>query len=342
MSAQKLSHYFVTGGAGYIGSHTVLALLKAGHEVTIFDNFSNSSRDVIDRTGELAGKMPKLIEGDIRDSDALDAAFMAKSFDAVLHFAGLKSVSESVEKPELYHAVNVGGTDLLLRAMKKGHCQAIVFSSSATVYGTHGVSPIDESCALDPINPYGESKADCEILLEKACQENTSFAAAILRYFNPVGADKSARIGEMPIGTPANLMPLILEVATGERDELAVFGADYGTRDGTGVRDYIHVSDLAAGHTAALPFIEANPGAHKINLGTGRGYSVIEMIKTFQAVNDIRIPYSIRDRRPGDLAEVVANPDFARKLLGWQADLGLKEMCRDAWAWKKSIEKPSS
>ncbi len=342
MGAQTSHRYFVTGGAGYIGSHTVLALLRDGHDVTIFDNFSNASRDVIDRLGALAGKAPVLIEGDIRDEAALTSALTAQKYRAVLHFAGLKSVAESVEKPQLYHEVNVGGTEILLRAMEKGGCKAIVFSSSATVYGTHGVSPIDESCSLDPINPYGQSKADCEVLLENNCQNDAEFSAAILRYFNPVGADKSAKIGEMPKGTPANLMPLILEAATGEREKLAIFGNDYDTPDGTGVRDYIHVSDLAAGHTAALPYIEAHPGAHKINLGTGRGYSVIEMIQTFQAVNDVPIPYSIEARRPGDLGEVVANPNYARELLDWQANLGLEDMCRDAWAWKKSIVKSSS
>jgi len=339
MGVHSQKRYFVTGGAGYIGSHTVLALLKNGHDVTIFDNFYNSERDVITRLTDLAGKAPLLIEGDIQDQTALNKALSAHQYDAVLHFAGLKSVAESVEKPELYHAVNVGGTESLLKAMKLGQCQAIVFSSSATVYGNEGVSPIDETCPLDPVNPYGQSKADCEVLLERECQENPNFSAAILRYFNPVGSDKSAKIGERPKGRPANLMPLILEVATGEREKLAVFGDDYDTPDGTGVRDYIHVTDLAAGHIAALPHIAENLGTHKINLGTGRGYSVIEMIKTFEAVNNISIPYSIEDRRPGDLGEVVANPSFAHDLIGWKAELGLKDMCRDAWIWKKSIAK---
>lgn len=339
MGAHSQKRYFVTGGAGYIGSHTVLALLKNGHDVTIFDNFYNSERDVITRLTDLADKAPLLIEGDIQDQAALKKALSTHRYDAVLHFAGLKSVAESVEKPELYHAINVGGTENLLKAMKRGECQAIVFSSSATVYGNEGVSPIDETCPLDPVNPYGQSKADCEVLLERECQENPNFSAAILRYFNPVGSDKSAKIGEHPKGRPANLMPLILEVATGEREKLAVFGDDYDTPDGTGVRDYIHVTDLAAGHIAALPHIADNLGTHKINLGTGRGYSVIEMIKTFEAVNNISIPYSIEARRPGDLGEVVANPSFAHDLIDWKAELGLKDMCRDAWIWKKSIAK---
>ena len=339
MGEHTAKKYFVTGGAGYIGSHTTLALLRNGHDVTIFDNFYNAERDVIGRLTALAGKAPSLIEGDIQDAAALDKAMAAQPYDGVLHFAGLKSVAESVEKPDLYHAVNVDGTKNLIKAMSNSGCQVIVFSSSATVYGNEGVSPIAEDCSLDPVNPYGQSKADCEVLLEKACKEDPNFSTALLRYFNPVGSDESAQIGEHPKGRPANLMPLILEVASGERDELAVFGDDYETADGTGVRDYIHVTDLAAGHVAALPFITANPGVHKINLGTGRGYSVIEMIKTFEAVNGIAIPYSIQARRPGDLGEVVANPKLAYELMGWKAKLGLKNMCRDAWTWKKSIAK---
>jgi len=339
MSDTRGKRYFVTGGAGYIGSHTVLNLLRLGHDVTIFDNFSNSERDVPSRLTELSGHAPKVIEGEIEDKSALERALTSKKYDAVLHFAGLKSVSESVEQPELYHRVNVGGTEYLLDAMRVGGCKSIVFSSSATVYGENGVSPIDESCALDPINPYGETKAICEVLLQKECENKPEFSAAILRYFNPVGADKSARIGELPTGRPANLMPIVLEVATGERAELAVFGDDYDTPDGTGVRDFIHVSDLAAGHIAALPHIAKHPGSHIINLGTGRGYSVIELVRSFEAVTNVEIPFSIQARRPGDLGEVVANPAYAREILGWEATLGLEDMCRDAWAWKKSIAK---
>lgn len=339
MGDNTTKRYFVTGGAGYIGSHTVLALLRNGHDVTIFDNFYNAERDVIVRLEALAGKAPHLIEGDIQDEVALMNALNDRPYEAVLHFAGLKSVAESVEKPALYHAVNVGGTQNLLAAMGKNNCSAIVFSSSATVYGNQGVSPIDENCTLDPVNPYGQSKADCEILLQDECRNDSKFSAAILRYFNPVGADKSAQIGELPKGRPANLMPLILEVANGEREKLAVFGDDYNTPDGTGVRDYIHVTDLAAGHIATLPHIAKNRGTHKINLGTGRGYSVIEMIKTFETINNVSIPYSIEARRPGDLGEVVANPNFAQELIGWKAQLGLEDMCLDAWIWKKSIAK---
>ena len=341
MTENRGQRYFVTGGAGYIGSHTVLNLLRLGHNVTIFDNFSNSERDVPNRLAYLSGCTPNLIEGNIEDKAALTAALSAEKYDAVLHFAGLKSVSESVEQPELYHRVNVGGTEHLLEAMRAGGCKSIVFSSSATVYGENGISPIDESCPLDPINPYGETKAACEVLLQAECQIDPEFSAAILRYFNPVGADKSAKIGELPTGKPANLMPIVLEVATGERAELSVFGDDYDTPDGTGVRDFIHVSDLAAGHIAALPYITKNPGSHIINLGTGRGYSVIELIRSFEAVSNVAIPFSIQGRRPGDLGEVVANPSYAREILGWEASLGLDDMCRDAWAWKKSIAKPT-
>jgi len=330
-------HILVTGGAGYIGSHTTIALLEAGYDITIIDNFDNSDPSVIGRIEEVAGRAAHLVEGDITDIPFINKVMSENNFYAVMHFAGLKSVAESVAKPELYHAVNVQGTKNLLNAMTENDVNAIVFSSSATVYGKNGTSPISETTPRSPVNPYGETKSKCEDLIENFVLSDQKRSAAILRYFNPVGSHKSALIGETPMGVPANLMPLMLEAATGRRDKLYIWGNDYDTPDGTGVRDYIHVSDLAEGHVSALDHLENDSGAHVFNLGTGSGYSVLEMLTTFKTETGVAIPYEFSERRAGDIGKVVANPDKAFKVLGWKAKLNLNDMCRDAWAWQQAL-----
>jgi UDP-glucose 4-epimerase len=326
----------VTGGAGYIGSHTVVALLQAGHEVLILDSFANADRDVPDRIAEIAGRAAEVVELDITHPDALVAPFRAFRPEATIHFAGLKAVADSVARPLDYYRVNIAGSLALFAEMAEVGCGKLVFSSSATVYGDPDQVPVPESHVLRPTNPYGQSKRMVEQIIEDWGRANSELAAVILRYFNPVGAHPSARIGEAPDGTPTNLMPYIAQVAAGWRKRLSVFGADYDTPDGTGVRDYIHVMDLATAHLAALDLTGDGHGVHAINVGTGQGYSVLEIIRAFEAASGQPIPYAISNRRPGDVAISVADPTLAETRLGWRAALGLGDMCRDAWAWQRS------
>jgi UDP-glucose 4-epimerase len=322
----------VTGGAGYIGSHTCVELLQAGHSVFIVDNFSNSSPVVIERLSAIAGHAPNVVRADIRDRAAMERVFSSNRFDAVIHFAGLKAVGESVDEPILYYENNVVGSLLLFETMAAHGVKAIVFSSSATVYGDPASVPIREDFPLSPTNPYGRSKWMVEEILRDISRSDSSWKIALLRYFNPVGAHESGQIGEDPQGTPNNLLPYISQVAVGRLRELSVFGNDYPTQDGTGVRDYIHVVDLARGHLAALEHIGS--GAVAINLGTGCGYSVLEMIRAFEEASGRRIPFRIASRRPGDISTCYADPSLADKILGWRARFGLREMCVDAWRWQ--------
>jgi len=325
----------VTGGAGYIGSHTVVQLLEAGREVLIFDNFSNSAPAVLDRIAEIAGRRPHLVEGDIRDPVALQQLFAAHPISAVIHFAGLKAVGESVEQPLRYYDNNQTGTLRLLEAMTAAGVHTLVFSSSATVYGDPASVPIREDFPLAATNPYGRSKLFIEEMLRDLAIAEPLWRMAILRYFNPVGAHPSGRIGEDPRGIPNNLLPYIAQVAVGRRAELNVFGDDYPTPDGTGVRDYIHVVDLAAGHLAALAALERQAGTLTVNLGTGRGYSVLEVVAAFEKASGRRVPYRIAPRRPGDIASCFADPSHARTLLDFTARRGIDEMCADAWRWQE-------
>lgn len=325
---------FITGGAGYIGSHTVLAALEAGHEVMVFDDFSNSVPAALDRVSELTGRPCPHVRGDVCDLPALRTAMTGFEPDAIIHFAGLKAVGESVAEPLRYYRTNVGGTGNVLEAATASKCDAVVFSSSATVYGQPEYLPIDESHRCAPENPYGWSKFMAEQVIRDWCNASPSAGAALLRYFNPVGAHESGRIGEDPAGTPNNLMPIISRVAVGRIDELQVFGDDYDTPDGTGVRDYIHVVDLAESHIAALEYARANRGATAINVGTGTGYSVREMIAAFERASNRRIPFAVAPRRPGDVAISVADPSLARQALNWNATRGLEDMCVSAWKWQ--------
>ena len=318
----------VTGGLGYIGSHTCVLLAEAGHELVVVDNLSNSKPVVLERLRELTGKAPGFHRVDLRERGALDAAF-AKPVDAVIHFAGLKAVGESVEKPQLYRDNNVGGTLNLLDAMKNHGVRQIVFSSSATVYGDPKRLPLTEDHPLQPTNPYGENKVEIERLLTQS-----GLLHASLRYFNPIGAHPSGRIGEDPRGIPNNLVPYVTQVAVGKRPALRVWGKDYPTLDGTGVRDYIHVMDLARGHLAALDFLSAKKRSITVNLGTGRGYSVLEVVKAFERASGKKIALDFQPRRPGDVAASYADPSLAARELGWRAALGLDEMCRDSWRWQ--------
>jgi len=324
----------VTGGAGFIGSHTCVVLLDAGFEVVVLDNLNNSDVTVIARIGQICGREPTFIEGDIRDTKLLDSIFDTYSISAVIHFAGLKAVGESVEKPLIYYENNVGGTLDLLAAMQRTGVKTMVFSSSATVYGDPAKVPITEEFPRSFTNPYGASKLMVEDILADLYTAEPGWRIGRLRYFNPVGAHKSALIGEQPIGTPNNLMPFISQTAAGLREELSVFGNDYETRDGYGIRDYIHVVDLARGHLAALDYLDQNAELLTVNLGTGRGVSVLEMINAFEATNDCKVPYSVTARRPGDSARCWADTSLANRLLGWKAELTLEDMCRDAWKWQ--------
>lgn len=324
----------VTGGAGYIGSHTVVALLEAGHEVLILDSFANAEEDVPTRIAEIAGRPPEVEALDITEVEPLCRALSDFQPEAVIHFAGLKAVGEAVAEPLEYYRVNVGGSVALLRAMTEISCYRLVFSSSATVYGDPDQVPIPEHHALRPTNPYGHSKRMIEQIIEDWGTANPALAAINLRYFNPVGAHGSARIGEAPQGIPNNLMPYIAQVARGLRDKLSVFGDDYTTPDGTGVRDYIHVVDLAEAHLAALALTAEGSGVQAINVGTGQGYSVLEMIHAFEAASGVAIPYTITERRPGDIAISVADPARATETMGWRATRDLDQMCRDVWAWQ--------
>ena len=322
----------VTGGLGYIGSHTCVALVEAGHTVRILDNLSNSKASVLERLRELTGKKIELHAVDIRDRGALESAMAGKRIEAVLHFAGLKAVGESVAKPLLYYDHNVGGTVALLEIMEKLAIRRFVFSSSATVYGEPERLPITEDHPLRPANPYGKSKLMVEHLLADYAAANPDFRYAALRYFNPVGAHPSGRIGEDPLGEPQNLVPYVARVAVGKLPALRVFGKDYDTRDGTGVRDFIHVMDLAAGHVAALEM----KSSMTVNLGTGRGYSVLEVVDAFRRASGKEIPTKVVARRPGDVGSCYADPSLAQRMLGWKANLGLEEMCADVWRWQSS------
>ena len=327
----------VTGGTGYIGSHTVLALLEAGHSVVVLDNLSNSSKTSLERVQELAGReITAFEEVDLLDRAGLDDVFSRHRPDAVIHFAGLKAVGESSEKPLWYYTNNVSGTVNLLWAMEDNDCRTIVFSSSATVYGAPETMPLTEKQTMDAQNPYGRTKEHIEDMLVDLAASDDRWAVALLRYFNPVGAHESGRIGEDPSGIPNNLMPFVAQVAVGRREKLMVFGDDYPTPDGTGVRDYIHVVDLADGHLKALDRISEDPGIHVWNLGTGRGYSVLEVRDAFHQASGREIPYEIAPRRAGDAAVSYADPAAALAELGWSGDRDMDTMCRDHWNWQKN------
>jgi UDP-glucose 4-epimerase len=324
----------VTGGAGYIGSHTCIELLEAGHELVVVDNLCNSSEESLRRVKEITGKSFSFYQIDICDEPGLTGVFEQNKFDAVVHFAGLKAVGESVAQPLRYYQNNVFGTLTLCKIMQQFSVFNIVFSSSATVYGDPISVPIKEDFALSATNPYGRSKLMVEEILRDLYQSDNCWNTILLRYFNPVGAHESGRIGEDPNGIPNNLMPYISQVAVGKLDCLSVFGSDYPTKDGTGVRDYIHVVDLARGHLKAVDKLASNPGAIAYNLGTGQGYSVLDMIAAFEKASGKKIPYELVDRRPGDIASCYAEPGFAAKELGWTATLSLEDMTRDSWKWQ--------
>ena len=326
---------FVTGGAGYIGSHTCLELLIAGHEVTVYDNFCNSQPEALHRVQTICGRKLTLVEGDLRDSVRLVKALQDSAANAVIHFAGLKAVGESVDKPLAYYDNNVAGSLRLLEAMAACKVKTLVFSSSATVYGEPQRLPLDEEHPLSATNPYGRSKLMIEDMLRDLHRSDPAWRIAVLRYFNPVGAHASGRIGEDPQGTPNNLLPFVAQVAVGQRACVNVFGDDYATPDGTGVRDYIHVVDLALGHLRALDRLATHAECRAINLGTGVGYSVLEMIHAFERASGKPVPYRVVPRRSGDVASCYANPTNALALLGWQATRDLQTMCSDAWRWQQ-------
>lgn len=326
----------VTGGAGYIGSHTVVELLDSGYEVVIIDNFYNSKPEAIENIKKITNKNFAFYEGDVRDKNILRVIFNEHKIDAVIHFAGYKAVGESVEKPLMYYRNNIGCTLSLLEVMQEYNCKKIVFSSSATVYGEPERLPIDELCRLAVTNPYGATKLYIEGILKDLYISDNDWSIAILRYFNPVGGHESGLIGEEPNGIPNNLVPYIVKVANKELPYLNIFGNDYDTPDGTGVRDYIHVVDLAKGHLNSLDFIMKNKGIDYYNLGTGKGYSVLELVKTFEKVNKVEIPYKIVDRRPGDITTCYADPSYAKKVLKWEAKLGLESMLSSAYKFSKT------
>jgi UDP-glucose 4-epimerase len=325
---------FITGGAGYIGSHTCVELINAGHEVTVFDNFSNSQPEALARVERITGKKPLFVQGDIRDRSALVGALAQSGATAVIHFAGLKAVGESVEQPLRYYDNNVMGTLRLLEAMTECGVKKLVFSSSATVYGDPQYLPLNEDHPLSATNPYGQTKLVIENVLRDLFRSDPTWRISILRYFNPVGAHASGLIGEDPQGIPNNLLPFVAQVAVGRREYLNVWGADYDTPDGTGVRDYIHVVDLAAGHLKALERLREHQECLAINLGTGVGYSVIDMVKAFEKASGQAIAYKVADRRPGDIASCYADPSQALGKLGWRAQRSLEDMCTDAWRWQ--------
>lgn len=325
----------VTGGCGYIGSHTVLELLQGGHDVLVVDNLSNSSPESLRRVEQITGCEPGFVKGDIRDGALMCQLLTDFAPDAVVHFAGLKAVGESVAQPLKYYDNNVHGTLMLLEAMRERGVRSLVFSSSATVYGDPQFLPLTESHPLSTTNPYGSSKLMVENILRDLHTSDSSWRFGILRYFNPVGSHKSGLIGEDPQGIPNNLMPFVSQVAVGRREKLQVFGGDYATHDGTGVRDYIHVVDLAVGHVKALEYLAANDGVLTVNLGTGTGYSVLDMVKAFEAASSKPVPYEIVARRPGDIAACYADPNSALELLDWKAERGLSEMCEDTWRWQQ-------
>lgn len=327
----------VTGGAGYIGSHTLIELYRAGHTAIVIDNLYNSSRESLVRVADIIGidKIP-FIEGDIRDRAVLERIFTENKIDAVINFAGLKAVGESVAKPLEYYENNMNGVFVLCDVMRQHGCKNIIFSSSATIYGDPAIIPITEDCPKGQCtNPYGWTKSMLEQVLSDIQKADPEWNVVLLRYFNPIGAHQSGRIGENPNGIPNNLMPYITQVAVGKRAELGVFGNDYDTPDGTGVRDYIHVCDLASAHVAALKPIAENRGLAIYNIGTGHGYSVLDVVNAFMRVNNINVPYSIKPRRPGDIATCYCDPTKAERELGWKAQFGIEDMCRDAWRWQR-------
>ncbi|MCT7599803.1 UDP-glucose 4-epimerase GalE [Aliarcobacter butzleri] len=330
----------ITGGAGYIGSHTLVELANANYDFIVYDNLSNSSAESLKRVEKIIGKSITFINGDIRDSQKLKEVFSNYSIDSVIHFAGLKAVGESVQKPLEYYDNNVVGTLRLLEVMKEFGCKKIVFSSSATVYGDPATTPILENFPVGgTTNPYGTSKYMIERILEDLYTSDNSFKIAILRYFNPVGAHESGTIGEDPNGIPNNLMPFIAQTAVGKREYLSVFGSDYDTHDGTGVRDYIHVVDLSIAHVKAIEYINSNQfniKNSKFNIGTGVGYSVLDVVEAFKAASKVDVPFKIVPRRAGDIAKCYANPSFAKEILGWEAKRSLEEMCIDSWRWQSN------
>lgn len=321
----------VTGGAGYIGSHTCVELLNAGEEIIILDNFVNSKPEALNRIKAITGKDFRFYEADLLNKEAIDKVFAENSIDAVIHFAGLKAVGESVMQPIRYYHNNITGTLNLCNVMQAHNVKNMVFSSSATVYGTPKTVPIDETFPLSTTNPYGSTKLMIEQILRDIYTADNEWSIALLRYFNPIGAHKSGLIGEDPNGIPNNLMPYIAQVAIGKLECLGVFGNDYPTHDGTGVRDYIHVVDLSLGHLKALAKIRKDKGVDAYNLGTGKGYSVLDVVAAFEKASGKKVKYQIKPRRPGDIAECYANPEKAKKLLGWEAIYGIEEMCRDSW-----------
>lgn len=324
----------LTGGTGYIASHTAVVLMQMGHELVLYDNLSNSQESVLARLQSVAAKPVRFVKGDVRDTALLSHTLQSHGVDAVMHFAGLKAVGQSVEDPVNYYAHNVQGTISLLQAMQAQQLKTLVFSSSATVYGQPQYLPLDEQHPTSAINPYGRSKLHIEHMLQDVAASDPAWRIACLRYFNPVGAHDSGLIGESPHGTPNNLMPYITQVAAGQRPALNVFGDDYETHDGTGVRDYIHVMDLAEGHAAALRFLSEAKGWHAINLGTGQGYSVLDLVKAFENASGRKVPYKVVARRAGDTAQCFANPEKAKTWLGWQAKRDLHDMCESAWKYQ--------
>lgn len=327
-------HILVTGGTGYIGSHTVVQLLEAGNQVVILDNLCNSKREVVNRIEQITGKRPDLVIGDIRDRATLRSLFANQTIDAVIHFAGLKAVGESVAEPLKYYDNNVSGSVVLFEEMARANVKTLVFSSSATVYGDPGVVQYTEDLPLKPVNVYGRTKLMVEDILRDLKKSDPAWRIALLRYFNPAGAHKSGLIGEDPSGIPNNLMPFIAQVAVGKREKLQIFGNDYPTSDGTGKRDYIHVDDLAAGHLAALKILNASPETLTVNLGTGRPYSVLEMVEAFSKASGKPVRYEIAPRRAGDLPEYFAESSLAKRLLGWEAMHDINRMCQDIWRWQ--------
>ena len=326
----------ITGGTGFIGSHTAVVLLAAGYEVILYDNLSTSRGDVVERIARITGQTPRFVEGDVRDRDQLASVFAGTRIDGVIHFAALKAVGESQREALAYYDVNVGGTLVLCQTMAAAGVFSLVFSSSATVYGDPAALPIREDFARSATNPYGASKLMLEDMLADIAAADPRWRIARLRYFNPIGAHESGLIGESPNGVPNNLLPYVAQVACGKREKLSVFGGDYPTPDGTGVRDYIHVMDLAEGHLAALNRLAVQPGLLTVNLGTGQGYSVLEIVRAFEAASGQPVPLEIVARRPGDIAACYADPSLARELLGWSARRNLDAMCRDAWRWQNN------
>ncbi len=329
----------VTGGTGYIGSHACVELINAGHKVVVLDNFSNSQAHIIDRIKQITGKAPVLVEGDVRDEALLRDLFAKHAFEAVMHFAGLKAVGESVAHPLWYYDNNVAGSVTLLRVMQDFNVKQFVFSSSATVYGDPASVPISEGFPLSATNPYGASKLMVEDILRDLAASDPDWRIAILRYFNPVGAHESGLIGENPNGIPNNLMPYITQVAQGQRELLSVFGSDYPTVDGTGVRDYIHVVDLVIGHLRALERLAKESGVFTCNLGTGQGYSVLQIVKAFESASGKTVPYQLVARRPGDVAASYTDPAYAEQSLNWKATRGIEQMCVDSWNWQQKLSK---